>query len=143
MPRSGAVMPLEHGFVCFCDMKRDADLSIARDIGERMMSMRVGVFGKRSKSHVARLLGVSQSDITRWESGERVFTIAQAVRFARACGRDATTLFSGVAPALARQELLPLRGIEPRAAELVRDLVDVLRSRTRERRNARSARRSA
>lgn len=114
-------------------MTRRTDLAIARDVGERMRAMRIAVFGEKSETHVAGLMGVSQSEISRWEQGERVFTVAQAVRFARACGRDATRLFSGVAPALAEQELLPLSGIEPPAADLVRDLVDMLRTRTRKR----------
>lgn len=96
-----------------------------------MKAMRVAVFGERSKTHVAGLMGAHQSDISRWESGERVLTVGQAVRFAKACGRDATELFSGVAPALSEQQLLPLTGVDEPAAELVRNLVQLLKRRTR------------
>jgi transcriptional regulator with XRE-family HTH domain len=126
-------MSTEHATICFTGMtKRSLDLSIAKQVGERMRDMRVGVFGEKSKTHLAGLIGVQQSDISRWESGERVCTVAQAVRFAKACGRDATQLFSGIVPALAEQELLPLHGVDAPAAELLRDLVEMLKTRTRQ-----------
>lgn len=109
----------------------DGDRALAGEIGERMRTARLQVFGsKMSQSAFARLIpSASQSDISRWESGERTPTIVQFVHYAQACGVAPEQILTGVVRARVHQLQLSLEGIAAPAATVVRRLVDILRER--------------
>lgn len=129
--------------ICFCGMK-EADVPLAREIGERMRKTRLAVFGiDAPQTAFARLMRRVQSDISRWERGERVPSVVEFVRYAQACGVAPEKILAGIAPARAEQlHLLSLEGIDQPAANVVRRLVDILRER-RSRPTSTSARRRA
>jgi transcriptional regulator with XRE-family HTH domain len=98
------------------------------EIGSRMRAARIAVFGNGSQGHLAHLMQVSQSDVSRWETGKRVPSVVDFVRFARACGVTPEKILAGVAPA--SMEQLSLGDLDARAAETVRGLVVLLRQRS-------------
>lgn len=110
---------------------RDLDRALAKEIGEKMRRTRLAVFGsKMSQGGFARLIpSASQSDISRWESGERTPSIVQFVRYAQACGVAPEEMLSGVVRARVHQLQLSLEGVAAPAATVVRRLVDMLRER--------------
>jgi transcriptional regulator with XRE-family HTH domain len=106
---------------------------ISAEIGRRMRVKRQSVYGRRSISVVARHMNVSPSDISRWERNKRTLSLIDFIRFARAIGVAPEKLLSGIAPAAAEQQVLPLVGLDAPAETVVRKLVDLLRERARRR----------
>jgi hypothetical protein len=117
-----------------CFGMRPEDVPLAREIGDRMRVTRQGVFGRdSSQTDFARLMPpTAQWDISRWECGERIPSVVEFVRFAKACGVAPEKILAGVAPPRAEQmHLISLEGISPPTAKVVRRLVDILRERSR------------
>lgn len=112
---------------------RAEDVPLAREIGERMRKTRRQVFGqKASQAAFARLMpSTVQSDISRWERGERAPSLVEFIRFAKACGVAPEKIIAEIAPPRAEQlQLISLDGVNPPAAKVVRRLVDILRERS-------------
>lgn len=78
----------------------------------------------------ADALHVEQSQISRWERGQSPSAYDLA-RFARACNRTVEDLLPGERAVVAEQLLL---GLEPKAAAVVVDLVQLLRKGKRQKR---------
>jgi transcriptional regulator with XRE-family HTH domain len=102
-----------------------------------MRATRVAAYGDRSQGHVARLMRVSQSDVSRWESGTRVPRVTDFIRFARACGVPPERILGGIAPTGAEQ--LALVDLDARAARTIRGLVGLLRERSAPRKSRRAS----
>lgn len=126
---------LKQGFLCFEGMKPAKGLN--QEIGGRMRAVRVAVYGERSQGHVARLMNVSQSDLSRWECGKRVPSVIDLVHFARACGTSPEKVLSGLGPPPIEQ--LPLGDLDAKAAKTVRGLVVLLRERAATTRSRRAS----
>jgi transcriptional regulator with XRE-family HTH domain len=108
-------------------MNYDDSASLAVEIGQRMRSARLRVFGEGSQGHVARLMSVSGSDISRWETAVRTPSAVDFVRFSRAVGVAPEKLLAGIAPA--RSEQMTITGLDAPAAKVVKRLVYLLRER--------------
>src|SRR5438093_13763782 len=97
-------MSVEQVLLCSSDMKRKSvPVDLASESGERMRVARLSAFGDKSQGDVARLMVVSQSDISRWETGKRAPSVVDFVRFARACAVPPEKILSGIAPTAAEQ----------------------------------------
>jgi transcriptional regulator with XRE-family HTH domain len=113
-------------------------LATRRELGRRLQQQRLANRGRRSLSLVARLMGVSQPTLWRWEHGQGVPDALQLVRFAEVCGTSAKVLVEGLGRSAPHQLVL---GLPPSTAAVVLQLVDLLKARERPAR--RRARRSA
>jgi transcriptional regulator with XRE-family HTH domain len=93
-----------------------------------MRAARIATWGP-VQERCAENLKIRQSQISRWESGQQMPGAYDLARFARACNKTVDELIGPTAaPAIAQQLLL---GLEPAAAAVVVDLVELLRNRTR------------
>jgi transcriptional regulator with XRE-family HTH domain len=109
---------------------RPEDRELAREIGQRMRKTRRAVFGADlPQAEFARLMRFArQPDISRWETGGRIPSVADLVRYARVCGVQPEEILAGIAPTRSEQiRLLSLDGIAPPTAKVVQRLVDMLR----------------
>lgn len=74
-----------------------------------------------------RATGISQSQISRWESGKTIPTVLQLIRVAEACNRTAEDLIVGLSEPEGAQLLL---GLDERSQAVIVDLVALLKTRT-------------
>lgn len=106
----------------------DEETTLRADIGKRMRTARIRVFGEDSLGVMADRLGISRSEISRWETGFRSPSAVDFVRFARVLSVPPEKILRGIAPA--RMHQLTLVGLDDPATKVVRRLVDLLRERT-------------
>lgn len=65
-------------------MTREADAQVAYTVGRRLAAARLAA--GLSQGDVARACGVGQGAVSRWESGDRLLTLADLSRYAEAVG---------------------------------------------------------
>jgi transcriptional regulator with XRE-family HTH domain len=108
-------------------MANDEADALRQEIGKRMRQARTDVLGEASLGVMSDRLGVSRSEISRWETGVRSPSAVDFVRFARVLSVPPEKVLSGIAPA--RQHQMTLVGLDVPAAKVVRRLVHLLRER--------------
>jgi transcriptional regulator with XRE-family HTH domain len=108
-------------------MANDEADGLRQEIGKRMRQARTDVLGEASLGVMSDRLGVSRSEISRWETGVRSPSAVDFVRFARVLSVPPEKVLSGIAPA--RQHQMTLVGLDVPAAKVVRRLVHLLRER--------------
>ena len=99
-------------------------------IGGRLRRARLDAYGDIPQSEFARLIGVGQSQISRWESGSTFPRLPQLVRIAERCNVPLHEILEDVAKPAAIQLKLPLAidRLSPEARPVVLKLVRLLSS---------------
>jgi transcriptional regulator with XRE-family HTH domain len=101
----------------------DAERAHLKSIGALMLGARRGHGSQRD---IAPKVGVSQSRISRWESGRAIPNALELIRFAEACGTRPERLIEGVAMPTVEQLHMEL---DPKAGAIVGELVQILHER--------------
>lgn len=97
------------------------------ELGHRMRLARLATYGPVQKA-CADALKVTQSQISRWESGQSLPRVTELIRFAEACNTTLEELVGESKP-VPRQLLL---GLEPAAQGAIVDLVEIIKKKTLE-----------
>jgi transcriptional regulator with XRE-family HTH domain len=109
------------------------------ELARRLRAARTDVYGSRSQARFAALIGVKQSQISRWESATSLPRLPDLIRYAERCNTTVEELLDGLSHPIAVQPRL-LDRVEPEARGVVLRLIDLLEKRpSRRRRRARSA----
>ncbi len=100
-----------------------------------MKAVRESRLGARSQSLLAKRIGVSQSELSRWENGRREPGILDFVKYARACGVGLDYLLHGGSSDVATQGSVILEPVtlDADASKLVQGLVRFLEGRSHSR----------
>lgn len=106
-----------------------------RLVGTNFRAARLRRFGPRSQTLFARRIGISQPQLSLWETGRRSPRIVDLVRFAEACGTTPERLLHGVRSGIRRRRVAKAEqltlALDAEAATLVAQLVGLLRTRAR------------
>jgi transcriptional regulator with XRE-family HTH domain len=101
----------------------DGERAHLKSIGALMLGARRGHGSQRD---IASKVGVSQSRISRWESGRAIPNALELIRFAEACSTRPERLIEGVAMPTVEQLHMEL---DPKAGAIVGELVQILHER--------------
>jgi len=107
------------------------------ELGRNMRRARERRLGIRSQSLLAARMGVSQSDLSRWENGRREPGVIDFLNYARVCGAPVEELLRGVnfdrrqSKLLSPVRLEPVMELDPTASRLVLSLVKLIERRSR------------
>jgi len=101
----------------------DQERALLKSIGALMLGARRGHGSQRD---IAKKVGVSQSRISRWESGRAIPNALELIRFAESCSTRPERLIEGVAMPTVEQLHMEL---DPKAGAIVGELVQILHER--------------
>lgn len=101
----------------------DQERKLLEAIGALMLGARRGHGSQRD---IAEKVDVSQSRISRWESGRAIPNALELIRFAEACNTRPERLIEGVAMPTVEQLHMEL---DPKAGAIVGELVQILHER--------------